>query len=69
MMVALQKLGLKPYHMIEAVANRDKGDLECWREAVQAKFDGVGKPYGRAEFDKFLGDYEVRAFRPVVLWH
>lgn len=26
-----------------------------WMEALEAKYDGKGKPYGRAEFDKLLG--------------
>jgi hypothetical protein len=28
-----------------------------WTEALEAKYDGKGKPYGRAEFDKLLGHY------------
>lgn len=31
-----------------------------WLEALKAKYDGCGKPYGRAEFDKLLGHCQVR---------
>jgi hypothetical protein len=30
-------------------------DNEMWMEALEAKFDGKGKLYGREEFDKLLG--------------
>jgi hypothetical protein len=30
-----------------------------WKEALEASFFGQGKSYGREEFDKFLGDYDV----------
>jgi len=30
-----------------------------WKEAMRANFLGEGKPYGREEFDKFLGEYDV----------
>jgi len=33
--------------------------LPIWEEALKAKFMGIGKPFGRVEFDKLLGDYDV----------
>jgi hypothetical protein len=30
-----------------------------WEEALKAKFMGIEKPWGREEFDKMLGDYDV----------
>ena len=38
----------------------DKVHLQCWNEALQAKFQGKGKPYGKEEFDKLMGKYNVR---------
>lgn len=35
------------------------GDGPRWAEAMRAKFEGEGKPYGRAEWDDMLGDYGV----------
>ena len=30
-----------------------------WLEALRAKYLGIGKPYGKSEFDKVLADYDV----------
>lgn len=30
-----------------------------WIEALEAKFEGKGTPYGREQFDEILGDFEV----------
>jgi hypothetical protein len=46
--------------MSEALKNRKNGHLTFWQEALAAKYDGQGQPFGREEFDKFLGDYNVR---------
>lgn len=34
--------------------------MPAWEEAMRAKFYGRGTKYGRAEFDKLLGDNDVR---------
>ncbi len=59
---ALGKLGYKSYHFMEigspeAIKNKH---LLCWKEALDAKILGKGKPYGKEEFDKVLGNYSVR---------
>ena len=33
--------------------------MEIFEEALNAKYFGIGKPYGRAEFDKWFADYDV----------
>jgi hypothetical protein len=53
----MKHLGFRPYHMLEAVQR--PSDFQYWNEALRAKFHGVGKPYGRVEFDKLLGEYDV----------
>lgn len=55
-------MGYKPYHMSVAGERVFDGHLTFWTEAMAAKFEGKGKPFGREEFDKFLGDYDVRLF-------
>ena len=55
---ALQKLGYAPYHMATAMGSSPKTSLGLWTEALRAKFHGVGKPWGREEWDKLLGDYD-----------
>lgn len=33
--------------------------IPLWTEAIDAKYRGKEKPYGREEFDKLFGDYDV----------
>ena len=44
----------QPYHFASVVQNCKDADM--WNEALRAKFHGVGKPFGRAEFDQLLGE-------------
>ncbi|KAG4440934.1 hypothetical protein IFR05_003563 [Cadophora sp. M221] len=59
--VALKKLGYNTYHFMECgqPENIRDGHLLCWKEALEAKVLGKGKPYGREEFDKVLGRYSA----------
>jgi hypothetical protein len=34
--------------------------MRFFNEAMEAKLWGRGKPYGREEFDKWLGQFDVR---------
>ena len=43
-------------------------DLEIWSNALQAKYDGVGKTLGRAEFYKLLGSYQGISDLPPILF-
>lgn len=48
-------LGIKDvYHMVEVVTENPP-DVSMWIEAINAKYKGLGKPYGKEEFDKLLG--------------
>jgi hypothetical protein len=38
-----------------SVFTENPNDTEMWVEAIDAKYKGVGKPYGREEWDKLLG--------------
>jgi hypothetical protein len=54
---ALEVLGYKGiYHMREVFKN-EHGPY--WIAALEAKYKGEGKPFGREEFDGFLGNYMV----------
>lgn len=46
------------YHGYAAACENPR-DCEMWLEAMRAKFDGIGQPFGRAEFDKLLGHCQV----------
>lgn len=65
LLMALQKLGFNAYHMVEAVKS-PQTSFGCWSEAIKAKYYGEGKKFGRAEFDKLLGDYDSGADVPVA---
>ena len=54
MQKALSILGYPdPYHFSSFYDNVK--DCDLWVEALQAKFNGKGKPYGEKEFDALLG--------------
>lgn len=59
---ALKQLDLKPYHMAEAMQQPSR-DLEIAQEALKASRLGEGTPYGREEFDKWIGGFDVRCSR------
>lgn len=42
--------------------------MEMWSEAIDAKFEGKGKPYGREEFDKLLGHCQAVSDIPAILF-
>ncbi|KAJ7062576.1 P-loop containing nucleoside triphosphate hydrolase protein [Mycena amicta] len=51
---ALQILGYHDvHHMFNVLSNPLDADL--WHEALEARFEGKGTPYGRAEWDQVLG--------------
>tara|TARA_R110002060_G_scaffold9658_7_gene14475 strand:- start:154 stop:420 length:267 start_codon:yes stop_codon:yes gene_type:complete len=62
---ALKKLGYTPYHFMEVgqPENIKEGHILCWKEALEAKVLGKGKPYEPEDFDKVLGRYSVSAMQ------
>jgi hypothetical protein len=50
-------LGYRPYHMYEVLQSTTH--MGIFEEALNAKYFGVGKPYGKAEFDKWFADYDT----------
>ncbi len=57
---ALGQLGVDPIYHMREVANNKHQDL--WVEAIDAKFEGKGRVWGRQEFDQILAGYEVRGY-------
>ena len=56
---ALIQLGyVDTYHGFSTAFENPK-DSEMWLDAMHAKYDGRGKPFGRAEFDRLLGHCQV----------
>jgi hypothetical protein len=52
--IALEKLGYKETNHGFTVAQNLR-EVEMWTEAINAKFFGIGKPFGCAEWDQLLG--------------
>ncbi|KAI1318219.1 hypothetical protein F5Y16DRAFT_392159 [Xylariaceae sp. FL0255] len=55
---ALKMLGYKPYHMYEVAYGGPKHH-QLFEEALRCKYMNGGKPYGKAEFDKWLAAYDT----------
>lgn len=65
---ALKLLGINEcYHGWHPIFGNPR-DNEMWMEALEAKFDGKGKPYGREEFDKLLGHCQGVSDIPAILF-
>lgn len=55
MCTALQDLGcVSCYHL-----DYDSDDCAFWLAAMEAKFDGKGKPFGKAEWDHIFSEFDV----------
>lgn len=62
---ALSTLGFKSYHMSEVFMNWKRGHFLYWLEALRAKYEGQGTPYGPEDFRKIFADYDV-SYLPIV---
>lgn len=61
MYTALAKLGYRSYHCVEMGSAEGRKNLHTmsWYEGMMWKVYGRGKPFGKSEFDKLLGNYSV----------
>ena len=56
-----------PYHFTSIFGNCRDADM--WVDALEAKYHGKGKPFGRKEFDKLLGHTSAVSDTPCfVMW-
>ncbi|KAJ5785498.1 uncharacterized protein N7503_010710 [Penicillium pulvis] len=63
---ALKFLGFQhAYHGRDALTINPR-DCELWWEALQAKYEGKGKEFGRKEFDQLLGHCQVVSDVPAI---
>ncbi len=63
----LAKMGYKTFHMNENLA-QPRRFFPLWEEAVDAKFFGKGKTFGKEQFDKILADYDSGSDLPFALF-
>ncbi|CAG8954636.1 hypothetical protein HYFRA_00004556 [Hymenoscyphus fraxineus] len=68
MYTALNKLGYRSYHMLEAPKpyNKRYRHINCWREALNFKVHGIGQKYSPEDFDKLLQEYSAVTDMPCV---
>ncbi|KAJ6573111.1 P-loop containing nucleoside triphosphate hydrolase protein [Mycena vulgaris] len=67
MQLALETLGYKDTHHMQTVLVNPL-EVDVWVEAIDAKFHGRGKPYGKEEWDQLLGHCQAVADTPAILF-
>lgn len=58
MITALEILSIHSCHMKEVAPLTHCAEM--WNDGLRAKYYDQGKPYGKKEFDKLLGNFGVR---------
>ncbi|KAF2161926.1 hypothetical protein M409DRAFT_69449 [Zasmidium cellare ATCC 36951] len=66
MQEALTILGYPTYHFSSIFRNCRDGEM--WKDAISAKFKGVGQKYGKEEFDQLLGHVSATTDAPSILF-
>jgi hypothetical protein len=57
---ALKMLGyVDCYHGFDVLFRERLQDMKLWQAACEAKFEGIGKPYTKAQWDNLLGHCQV----------
>jgi len=57
---ALLQLGISDVYHMAVPFEENPPDVGLWVEAIDAKYKGVGKQYGKEEWDSLLGEFMVR---------
>ncbi|KAF7590722.1 hypothetical protein BBP40_002513 [Aspergillus hancockii] len=63
---ALKMLGYNDVYHGYAASMENPRDCEMWYAGLRAKYDGIGKPFGRAEFDQVLGHCQAVSDFPAI---
>lgn len=66
---ALIDLGHSDVYHFASVLQENPPDAALWIEALRAKFQGVGTPYGKPQWDALLGHCQAVTDNPVVIFH
>jgi hypothetical protein len=66
---ALIRLGYKDCYHIASTLQENPRDTELWLEALNAKFKGIGKEYGKPEWDALLGHCQAVTDTPCVIFY
>ena len=66
---ALVKLGYKDCYHFASTLQENPRDAEMWIDAMNAKFKGIGKPYGKEQWDALLGHCQAVTDTPCVIFY
>lgn len=66
---ALVDLGYKACYHYASIIQENPRDAELWVEALDAKLRGVGKPYGKGEWDALLGHCQAVTDTPCTIFY
>lgn len=66
---ALVQLGYKDCYHFASVMQENPRDAELWIEAIDAKFNGIGEPYGKDQWDALLGHCQAITDSPCVFFY
>lgn len=66
---ALGLIGYNSTYHGYAAALENPRDCEMWLDAMRAKFEGKGKPFGKTEFDQLLGHCQVCVLLTLLCRH
>ncbi|KAE9375482.1 hypothetical protein N431DRAFT_543001 [Stipitochalara longipes BDJ] len=65
---ALIQLEISDVYHMAVPFGENTPDVSMWVEAIDAKYKGVGKPYGKEEWNSLLGDFMAVTDFPCVLF-
>jgi hypothetical protein len=66
---ALIQLGYKDCYHFASTLQENPRDAEMWIEALNAKFKGIGEPYGKDQWDALLGHCQAITDSPCVMFY
>jgi hypothetical protein len=66
---ALIRLGYSDCYHFASTLQENPLDTTLWLEALNAKFKGIGKPYGKPEWDALLGHCQAATDTPCVIFY
>ena len=66
---ALVQLGYKDCYHFSSTLQENPRDAEMWIEALNAKFKGIGQPYGKEQWDALLGHCQAVTDTPCVIFY
>lgn len=67
MKIALDMLGLRAYHSTDLHVDKQE-NIEAWMRALDWKYNGIGKPFERQDWDKMMPEYATAIDAPACFF-